>query len=227
MKFKIYSLVALSATVLLANCSKDGVDGKTSLTRTTQVAAGVNCTYGGTKIETGIDANNNGTLEDSEVATTQTQYVCDGAGATYSSWIDVNLTDNSSSTINGEYYFEYKQSLPATAITADVVNKAVVLMYYKTKDGYVVPVDKDDVSPITDADLNNTRYVSFSAGYIFKQGYLAFLVHEETTSAATYITTNGSAVRYVIVPGDVAGRNVADLKKLPYSEIAKMYNIQD
>jgi len=227
MKFKIYSFVALSAAVLLANCSKDGADGKTSLTRTTQVAAGVNCAYGGTKIETGIDANNNGTLEDSEVTTTQTQYVCDGAGATYSNWIDVSLTDNSFTSVVAEKEFEYKQSLSASAITADVVNKAVVLMYYKTRDGYVVPVDKDDISTIDDADVTNTHVASFSASYIFKQGYLAFLVHEETTSAAAYITANGSAVRYVIVPGDVAGRNVADLKKLPYSEIAKMYNIQD
>src|SRR5688572_12087307 len=102
MNFKNCSLVFLCATLFVTSCSKDGsngvdgtngTNGKTTLTRTTKEAAGANCKYGGSKFETGTDANNNGTLDDNEVTTTQTKYVCDGAGATYSSWIDVNLTD--------------------------------------------------------------------------------------------------------------------------------------
>jgi hypothetical protein len=213
--------MVLCATLFIASCSKDGEDGKTMLTRTSNEAAGANCTYGGTKFETGIDVNNNGTLEDAEVTTTQTKYVCDGAGAIYSSWIDVNVVDNTSPLI-GEGSFAYKQTLPATALTADIVNKGIVLMYYKNKAGFVTAVDRDDVYGIRDADASGTLF-NFSAGFIFKEGYLAFLADDYKTE----INANGSAVRYVLVPGDVQGRTVADLKKLPYSEVAKLYNIQD
>ena len=61
----------------------NGVDGKNTLAKTTTEAAGANCTTGGVKIEYGLDANNNGTLDVSEINATLTRYVCNGAtGAT-------------------------------------------------------------------------------------------------------------------------------------------------
>jgi hypothetical protein len=57
-----------------------GTNGLNALIKTTAESAGSNCTNGGTKIETGLDANNNGTLDASEVNATQTQYVCNGGG---------------------------------------------------------------------------------------------------------------------------------------------------
>jgi hypothetical protein len=61
----------------------NGVDGKNTLAKTTTEAAGANCTTGGVKIEYGLDANNNGTLDVSEINATLTKYVCNGAvGAT-------------------------------------------------------------------------------------------------------------------------------------------------
>lgn len=239
MKLKNCSLMVLSATLFFASCSKDGDngidgidgkdgnDGKTTLTRTSKVAAGTNCTYGGTKFETGIDANKNGTLEDSEVTTTQTQYVCDGAGAIYSAWIDVNVVSNASPFV-GEGNFSHKQTLTATALTADAVNKGIVLMYYKNSGGYIVPVDRDDINPLRDADVTGAIF-EFQGGFIYKQNYLAFLVDNNTSTSADEISlmnANGSAVRYVVIPGNNQGR-AADLQKLPYSEVAKLYNIQD
>jgi hypothetical protein len=223
MKLKFFSVLALCAAVFVTSCSKDGEDGKTMLTRTTKEAAGSNCTYGGTKIETGIDANNNGTLEDAEVTTTQTKYVCDGAGAIYSNWIDVNVVSNSTPYI-GEGDFAYKQVLPSTALTADVVNKGVVLMYYKNSGGFIVPVDRDDVSGLRDTDASGTVF-EVEGGFIYKQSYLAFLV-DGYSADITSMNANGSAVRYVIIPGNNLGR-AEDLSKLPYSEVAKLYNIQD
>lgn len=58
----------------------NGTNGITALVKTTAEAAGVNCTYGGTKVETGLDVNNNGILEAGEINGTQTTYVCNGAG---------------------------------------------------------------------------------------------------------------------------------------------------
>jgi hypothetical protein len=61
----------------------NGVDGKNTLAKTTTEAAGANCTTGGVKIEYGLDANSNGTLDAGEINALLTQYVCNGAtGAT-------------------------------------------------------------------------------------------------------------------------------------------------
>ena len=57
----------------------NGADGKNTLAKTTTEAAGANCTTGGVKIEYGLDANNNGTLDVSEINATLTRYVCNGA----------------------------------------------------------------------------------------------------------------------------------------------------
>jgi hypothetical protein len=54
----------------------NGTNGLNSLIRTTAEPAGTNCTNGGTKIETGMDANGNGVLDAEEVD--QTEYVCNG-----------------------------------------------------------------------------------------------------------------------------------------------------
>jgi len=56
-----------------------GSNGKNSLVKTTNEPAGVTCATGGVKMEYGIDANSNGTLELSEVNNTLTKYVCNGA----------------------------------------------------------------------------------------------------------------------------------------------------
>ena len=59
-----------------------GVNGLNALVKTTVEPAGINCATGGTKVETGIDANNNGILEAGEVNSAQTTYVCNGATGT-------------------------------------------------------------------------------------------------------------------------------------------------
>ncbi|OQP42512.1 hypothetical protein A4D02_13165 [Niastella koreensis] len=215
-----------STTLILFSCSKDGSngkDGKTALTRTTKEPAGANCTYGGTKFETGIDANNNGTLEDNEVTTTQTKYVCSGAGAIYSSWIKVNVSDTAKK-LDEEQIFNYKQLLPATALTADIVNKGIVLMYYKNRNGVIVSVDKDYENQIRETDTTGGVFY-FSPGFVFKENYLSYLVTSWYNK--DQINGSGSAIRYVLIPGMVQGRSITDLKKLPYTEIAKLYNITD
>ncbi len=55
----------------------NGANGLNALIKTTTEPAGANCTNGGTKIETGLDVNANGTLDAGEVNASQTKYVCD------------------------------------------------------------------------------------------------------------------------------------------------------
>ncbi len=50
--------------------------GTPALVKTTAEAAGTNCTNGGTKVEAGLDANANGTLDAAEI--TATSYICSG-----------------------------------------------------------------------------------------------------------------------------------------------------
>jgi hypothetical protein len=225
MKMKHCSLVILSSTLFVISCSKDGsngvdgTNGKTALTKTTKEAAGANCKYGGTKFQTGIDANNNGTLDDSEVTVTETKYVCDGAGAIYSSWIDVNVSDKVS-RLPEEQNFSYKQLLPAEALTADIVNNGLVFLFYKSKNGVITNVNREGY--LTDVALDGYSF-SYYAGYGIKEKYLSFL----TNGYYVQINDNGSALRYVVIPAANQARSTTDLKKMPYSEIAKLYNITD
>jgi hypothetical protein len=59
-----------------------GTNGQNALIKTTTEPAGANCAVGGTKIETGLDANINGVLDAGEVNSSQTKYVCNGTNAT-------------------------------------------------------------------------------------------------------------------------------------------------
>ena len=67
----------------------NGTNGLNALIKTTTESAGANCANGGTKIETGLDANGNGVLDVSEINTSQTKYVCNG--------------NNVNSSINGSF----------------------------------------------------------------------------------------------------------------------------
>lgn len=57
-----------------------GPRGRSSLLRTSKEAEGANCAHGGLRIETGVDVNDDGTLQDSEVNASQTQFFCEPAG---------------------------------------------------------------------------------------------------------------------------------------------------
>jgi len=64
----------------------NGTNGQNSLVKTTTETAGANCTTGGVKLEYGLDANVNGTLDAGEINASLTKYICNGtagvAGAT-------------------------------------------------------------------------------------------------------------------------------------------------
>ena len=54
-----------------------GANGKTALVATSDEPAGENCKGGGTRIDTGVDENDNGVLDDAEKS--QPMFVCNGA----------------------------------------------------------------------------------------------------------------------------------------------------
>jgi len=57
-----------------------GAPGADALIRSGAEPAGPNCPYGGTRIEVGLDADDDGVLDPSEVSATGTSYICNGRG---------------------------------------------------------------------------------------------------------------------------------------------------
>jgi OmcA/MtrC family decaheme c-type cytochrome len=64
--------------VMVMGCANNSGSSNESLTVITIEPPGPNCPDGGTKIEVGVDTNNNGTLDPSELAAGHTSYVCGG-----------------------------------------------------------------------------------------------------------------------------------------------------
>ena len=74
---------ATGATGATGPAGTNGTNGKNTLAKTTTEAAGANCATGGVKVEYGLDANSNGTLDAAEIDASLTKYICNGAiGAT-------------------------------------------------------------------------------------------------------------------------------------------------
>lgn len=97
----------------------NGSNGLNSLVSIVNESAGANCTYGGQKISSGLDANNNGTLDPSEVASTK--YVCNGAGI---NWVDVTGTSVSAASNTGylaDNALQVRVTLPAAPALGDIV----------------------------------------------------------------------------------------------------------
>ena len=88
----------------------NGNDGKNSLINTTTEPAGVNCANGGTKIEVGIDTNNNGILDTIEVNSSMTRFVCNGNLTSGSALTSLNYEISNSFNISG-------RNIPNTFIT--------------------------------------------------------------------------------------------------------------
>jgi hypothetical protein len=72
----------LAVVVMVGGCEGPagpaGGDGATTVVATTDEPAGPNCEFGGTKVTAGVDADDDGLLDGSEVSSTS--YVCDGEG---------------------------------------------------------------------------------------------------------------------------------------------------
>lgn len=57
----------------------NGTDGQNTLVKTSTETAGLNCATGGVKLEYGLDANSNATLDADEINDALTKYLCNGS----------------------------------------------------------------------------------------------------------------------------------------------------
>ena len=91
---RIFSVMILifSMVVLLTACGgnggtggnggpgANGTNGQSALISVVNEPPGANCPYGGYKLNVGLDTNNNGVLDPSEI--TSSDYICNGANGT-------------------------------------------------------------------------------------------------------------------------------------------------
>jgi len=77
-----------------------GANGLNQVVKTTTEPAGVNCSAGGVKVEFGLDANNNGILDVSEINATLTKYICNGTSGSYTAGSGVAITGSTISVQN-------------------------------------------------------------------------------------------------------------------------------
>ena len=76
----------------------NGLDGNLSLINITDEAEGTHCENGGIKIESGVDSNGNGLLDQSEIHTTK--FVCNGVDGIINEEIRLKVADGIGSTAN-------------------------------------------------------------------------------------------------------------------------------
>ena len=72
----------------------NGLNGKNTLIKTTTEAPGINCSYGGTKIEAGLDQNSNSILDNNEINNAITKYVCNGDSGSQATQDQLNLLNS-------------------------------------------------------------------------------------------------------------------------------------
>jgi len=106
MSKSIFCFAIVISVVLISGCEKAGVDGQDglkSLVRIDMEPEGANCIAGGYQVNSGIDLNNNDTLDENEIQATE--YICHGIDAYYDKQIIIpfigvnNLSTNSSAGI--------------------------------------------------------------------------------------------------------------------------------
>ena len=110
----------------------DGVDGSNALVVTSEEPPGENCANGGVKIQSGIDADNDGALDDSEINAALTKYICSGAPSDNATFV---LSKNSLTTSEDGTSDSLTVKL-SQAPTADVI---LPVMSTNTAEGAVSP----------------------------------------------------------------------------------------
>ncbi len=173
------SEVNASATSYICNgaTGDGGPGGANSLVKTSPEANGTNCQFGGQRIDTGLDTNANGTLDDTEI--TNTTYVCNLAPSgslAVSSGIAINVKqgDVSTSTTNPitvRFTLKDSNGFPVDVKGVYSINQAIspkfALAYY-TKDGNgnVSPlkVYTQTSSAASDGGINQPQPTMYTAG---------------------------------------------------------------
>ncbi len=122
------------------------------------------------------------------------------ANVTYSPWADVTFTG--SGTL-------YTASVTAPGITQAVLNTAAIHVYWRVTSGYYVQLPYSEVVSTTTYTLLHRLFVG------------------RIDLRASYALSTGQKIRYVIIPGGVAGGRKAAVDMNDYAAVKAYYHIPD
>ena len=123
------------------------------------------------------------------------------ANVIYSPWSVINITGSSA---------PYTSEVIAPQITQDVVDKGVVLTFFRN-------VATLEVFPLP--------YSFPTSATTTQEGYASYIVGKIKLRSNVSLSQVG--FRYVIIPGGVASGRMASLKGMSYEEIKARYNLPD
>lgn len=211
MKLKICLALTVCATLLMTSCKKGdtgpiGPKGDTGAT--------------GTKGDPGSNGTN--------------------ANVIYSDWIPVNyvkLTDDPENLY--QHSFKCQQIISAPKLSSEIVNKGQMLLFHKNALGDIVTLSNGSfvLDRYEDND-QNPHSMTYQVLSVYSTGnitiYAALL--DSYIAVLDNINKNGSAFRYVLIPGvtgsgriasgPAAGHTIEELKKMSYAEVTKLLGIR-
>lgn len=188
---------------LYAKSSGNG-DGKNSLTSIVNEASGANCTNGGSKVNVGLDANNNDTLEASEIQLSY--YVCNGLdGAALNAGDGIKISNDT--IINLGDLANTNELIDSITLNNSILNiyengnlKSIDL---DTLGNYKIAAIQNHIATDFDTDSLNERIASIQLvndtivlvenDSVFKIG-LSNLNQAARAALQTQITTNASFI---------------------------------
>lgn len=217
-KSRIFSLAILSIVFIAASCTKDGPQGPVG----PQGPQGIGGVPGPTG-NTGPAGPAGPTGPQGPAGATGPQGPAGTANVIYSAWFNTT-TLTWADSVHAVYGVISKANRAAPGVTTAVMDNGVVLSYYRSATVGTAML------PFTYPNLAQIQELSF----ILKQGTMTYFVADLTDMNASLIVPVGE-LRYVIIPGSVAGGRmmsgpavgytVEQLKKMSYADIAKLFNI--
>jgi hypothetical protein len=215
-KSRIFSLAALSIVFIAASCTKEGPQGPVG----PQGPQGVGGVQGPTGA-TGATGPAGPTGPQGPAGATGPQGPAGTANVIYSAWFNAS-TLTWADSVHAVYGVISKADKAAPGVTAAVMDNGVVLSYYRSA------TVGTTILPFTYPNLLQIQELS----YIMKPGIMTYFVGDLTDMNASGTIPVGE-LRYVIIPGSVAGGRMAggytaeQLKKMSYAEVARIYHIVD
>ncbi|MCH1930099.1 choice-of-anchor I family protein [Shewanella sp. A25] len=208
MKTKPLGLAALLTTIILSGCSdgddgqsgEKGADGITSLVKVTALVEGdSHCPTGGSRIDTGLDTNHNGVLDEDEIDSLQSQYVCQST----SGGLTAELIGRHQTHIYGlsaaeivEFHSPSKRIFVVNAVSGkvDVLDGSVLASAANASD----PLSLNNVDKITELDVAKDVAKSNlgSVNSVSVSGNLLAAAIERGDGAGNKTQTNGYVAFY-------------------------------